>query len=115
MARIAPFVPSRDLGASIAFYEAIGFTLGHADHTIAIMEHEGAVILIQPYWVKEWADNWMGQLRVADLDGWWARAEAGIAGRFSPAVMKPPAIQPWGLRVAFLSDPMGPLWHVTQE
>ncbi|MBI1401927.1 MAG: glyoxalase [Porphyrobacter sp.] len=115
MARIAPFVPSKDLATSIAFYEALGFTRQHVDESIAVMDYEGATILVQPYWVEEWAGNWMAQLQVANLDAWWTRAEAALAGRFAPGVMKPPSMQPWGLRVAFLSDPAGALWHVSGE
>lgn len=115
MARVVPFVPSQDLGTSIAFYEALGFAKQHADHTIAIMDYQGATILIQPYWVKDWAHNWMAQLRVDDLDAWWARAEAAVGERFKPGVIKPPAMQDWGLRVAFLSDPAGVLWHVAED
>ena len=115
MAQVIPFVPSQDLGASTQFYEALGFATRHADHSIVIMDYDGATIFIQPYWVKDWAHNWMAQLRVADLDAWWARAIAAVADRFEPGVMKPPAMQPWGLRVAFLSDPAGVLWHVTEE
>ena len=26
---------------------------------------------------------------------------------------KPPQMQPWGIRVLYLSDPTGVLWHIT--
>jgi uncharacterized glyoxalase superfamily protein PhnB len=28
---------------------------------------------------------------------------------------KPPALQPWGLRVLYLTDPTGVLWHIAEE
>jgi uncharacterized glyoxalase superfamily protein PhnB len=56
----------------------------------------------------------MAQLRVADLDVWWARTE-GLADRYPGMMIKPPMMQPWGIRVGYLSDPAGVLWHVVQE
>jgi uncharacterized glyoxalase superfamily protein PhnB len=102
------------MAASVAFYEALGFDVVHQDHSVAIMDHDGATILIQPYYAEEWANNWMAQLRVDNLDSWWARTE-GLADRYPGMMLKPPAMQPWGLRVGFLSDPAGVLWHVLQE
>ncbi|QZH74463.1 MAG: glyoxalase [Erythrobacter sp.] len=113
MAQVCPFVPSQDMDISVAFYEALGFTTQFRDKTIAVMDFEGATILIQPYWVKDWAHNWMAQLRVTDLDAWWKRI-AEVQATYNPGVCKPPEVQPWGLKVAFLSDPAGVLWHVTE-
>jgi uncharacterized glyoxalase superfamily protein PhnB len=28
---------------------------------------------------------------------------------------KPPTLQPWGLRVLYLSDPTGVLWHIADD
>ncbi|MBA4388639.1 MAG: hypothetical protein C0404_11710 [Verrucomicrobia bacterium] len=35
--------------------------------------------------------------------------------RFGVPVPKPPEDQPWGLRVAYVIDPSGVLWHVAQR
>ena len=114
MSKVCPFVPAKDMATSVAFYEALGFSVVHRDDSVAIMDLDGATILIQPYYVEEWANNWMAQLRVADLDMWWARTE-GLADRYPGMMIKPPAMQPWGIRVGYLSDPAGVLWHVVQE
>ena len=113
MPLIRPFVPSKDLDVSVAFYSALGFTLGHRDDSLAIMETQGAGILIQNYWVEEWAGNWMAQLFVEDLDAWWPRT-AGLAERFGVRAPQAPEMRPWGIRVGFVFDPFGPLWHVAQ-
>jgi len=48
------------------------------------------------------------------LDGWWDHIEAlDLPGKFEPP--KAPTLQPWGLRVAYLYDPSGVLWHVAQR
>ena len=114
MSKVCPFVPAKDMATSVHFYEALGFSVRHRDDSVAIMDFDGATILIQPHYVEEWANNWMAQLRVADLDAWWARTE-GLAARYQGMMVKPPAMQPWGIRVGYLSDPAGVLWHVVQE
>jgi len=113
MALIRPFVPAKDFERSIAFYEALGFELGHKDDSVAIFDFEGAGFLLQNYYTKEFAENSMHQFFVPDLDEWWKRTE-GLAERFGVQEPKAPQMQPWGIRVGFLCDPSGVLWHVAQ-
>ena len=57
----------------------------------------------------------MMHLMVDDLDAWWAHILAlDLSGRFGVPQPQPPAMQPWGLRVAYLVDPAGVLWHFAQ-
>jgi uncharacterized glyoxalase superfamily protein PhnB len=61
---------------------------------------------------KGWTENAMMQLVVPDLDAWWTHIEAlDLPTQFGVAPPRPPALQPWGLRVAFVFDPSGILWH----
>lgn len=113
MALIRPFVPAKDFATACAFYEALGFALGHRDDSVAIFEYEGAGFLLQNFYVKELADNYMVQLFVSDLDAWWPRT-AAVAERFATPTPRPPQMQPWGIRVGFLIDPTGVLWHVAE-
>jgi uncharacterized glyoxalase superfamily protein PhnB len=58
----------------------------------------------------------MMQLMVDDLDAWWAHIESlDLAKQFNVPPPKAPAMQPWGLRVAYVVDPSGVLWHVAQR
>lgn len=113
MALIRPFIPSIDFEKSKAFYQAIGFELGYHDATVAIFDFEGAGFLLQNYYVEEFAGNSMHQLFVHDLDTWWQRTD-GLADRFGIREPTAPAMQPWGIRVGFLVDPSGVLWHVAE-
>lgn len=62
------------------------------------------------------AEHLMMQLMVDDLDAWWARIEAlRLEREFGVSEPRPPKVQPWGLRVAFVVDPSGVLWHVAQR
>jgi uncharacterized glyoxalase superfamily protein PhnB len=56
------------------------------------------------------------QLMVDDLDAWWAHITAlDLPGRFFVSPPRPPETQPWGLRIAYVVDPSGVLWHVAQR
>ncbi|TPG22747.1 glyoxalase [Sphingomonas koreensis] len=113
MALIRPFVPAKDFARSIAFYEALGFAIDYQDDTVAILDFEGAGLLLQNYYVAAFADNCMNQLFVRDLDDWWART-IDLAERFGIPSPTAPAMQPWGIRVGFLVDPSGVLWQVAE-
>lgn len=110
-----PFLPARDFDASKSFYEALGFRK-LLDADVAIFEVGDTSFILQRYYKKEWAENCMMQLMVDDLDEWWTHMETlDLAKSFGVAPPKPPAMQPWGLRVAFLIDPTGILWHVAER
>ena len=110
-----PFLPAKDFELSKEFYEALGFEK-ILDASVAIFRMGRAEFLLQPYYQKDWAHNFMMQLMVDDLDSWWAHIQAlDLAGRFGVGAPKAPAVQPWGLRVAYVTDPSGVLWHVAQR
>ena len=103
--RVRPFLPSKDFAASKSFYEKIGFKK-LLDADVAIFELGGSSFILQNYFKKEWAENCMMQLMVDDLDAWWMHIEAlDLVATFGVASPRPPAIQSWGLRVAFVFDP----------
>ena len=111
-----PFLPSKDLALSTRFYETLGFEpLLRADD-VAIFRVGRGEFLLQARYVKDWAENAMMQLMVDDLDQWWRDIQAlDLPGQFGVAPPKAPAMQPWGLRVAYVVDPAGVLWHVAQR
>ena len=110
-----PFVPARDFALSKRFYEALGFRK-LLDGEVAIFGIGASSFLLQDFFQEDWAANFMMQLMVDDLDAWWAHvASLDLSVRFGVQAPKPPAMQPWGLRVAYLVDPSGVLWHVCQR
>ncbi|HWW26227.1 MAG TPA: VOC family protein [Caulobacter sp.] len=110
-----PFLPAKDFETSKAFYQALGFeTL--LDGEVAIFGVGTSAFILQRYYQQAWAENCMMQLMVDDLDAWWAHIQAlDLPGVFDVQAPKPPAMQPWGLRVAYVYDPCGVLWHVAQR
>jgi hypothetical protein len=39
----------------------------------------------------------------------------GLPDKYHLSMAKPPALQPWGLRVRYLTDPTGVLWHIADR
>lgn len=110
-----PFLPAKDFDLSRDFYEALGFQK-LLDGEVAIFAAGSGGFILQRYYQKDWAENSMMQLLVDELDAWWAHIESlDLVGRFGVGPPKAPAMQPWGLRVAYVVDPAGVLWHVTQR
>ena len=97
-----PFLPSQDFDLSKRFYEALGF-VKILDGDVAIFEIGSSGFILQNYYKKEWAENFMMQLMVDDLDAWWSHITAlDLPGNFDVKPPRAPAMQPWGLRVAYL-------------
>lgn len=109
------FVPAKDFDLSRDFYEALGFRkLLNGD--VAIFSAGSGGFILQRFYRKQSAENFMMQLMVDDLDAWWAHIESlDLPGRFGVGPPKAPAVQPWGLRIAYVVDPSGVLWHVAER
>ena len=113
---VRPFLPTRDLELSKKFYEAVGFQIVLDSSDVAIFSAGSGGFILQRRYQKEWAENCMMQLMVDNLDSWWAHIlSLDLPRRFAVQPAKAPALQPWGLRVAYLIDPCGVLWHVAQR
>jgi uncharacterized glyoxalase superfamily protein PhnB len=110
-----PFLPAKDFAISKSFYETLGFKK-ILDEDVAIFESSSSGFILQNYYKKEWAESFMMQLMVDDLDAWWAHIEGlDLPGKFSIPPPRAPAMQPWGLRIAYVIDPSGVLWHVAER
>lgn len=72
--------------------------------------------ILQRHDQKGWAENFMLSLMVDDLDAGWKHIESlQLAKNSGVTPPKPPALQPWGLRVAYVYDSTGVLRHVAQR
>lgn len=108
------FVPARDPELSKKFYADLGFTINWSSDQIAELQIGSFRFLLQTFYVAEHAGNFMMSLQVEDADAWWAYIESKeIAKKYPGILCKPPELQPWGIRVLYLSDPTGVLWHIT--
>jgi uncharacterized glyoxalase superfamily protein PhnB len=110
-----PFLPSVDMAKSKAFYEALGFTK-LLDSEVVIFAVGSTSFILTNFHDENFENNHMMQLMVDDLDAWWAHiVSLDLPSKFDLSMMKPPEMQPWGLRIAYIADPSGVLWHIGQR
>ena len=110
------FVPAKNYEVAKQFYLDLGFTLNFSSNEIAEFQVGSFRFLLQPFYVKAHSENYMMSLMVEDADAWWKHIEQiGLKTKYPGIMAKPPALQPWGLRVLYLSDPTGVLWHIADR
>jgi uncharacterized glyoxalase superfamily protein PhnB len=58
----------------------------------------------------------MMQLLVTDTSAWWSRLmNLDLPQRYPGIMLRAPTMQPWGLKILYLSDPSGVLWHIAEK
>jgi uncharacterized glyoxalase superfamily protein PhnB len=110
------FVPARDFELSRSFYLDLGFQQNWGNEQVCELEIEGHRFLLQAFYVKEHTANFMMSLMVKNADEWWDHIKTiGLIEKYSLSMARPPELQPWGLRVLYLADPSGVLWHISDR
>ena len=110
------FLPAQNYAVAKQFYLDLGFSMVWEGDGLACLQVGEFRFLLQNYYVKEWAGNFMMHLMVKDADVWWRHIQdAKLAEKYPDIMAKPPTLQPWGLRVLYLSDPSGVLWHIADD
>lgn len=113
---LRPFVPTSDLETSLRFFGDLGFTTSRINDGLATVQLGPFSFLLQKFEARGFAANFMMQVMVNDLDGWWKRIAAlDLGTTYAVKAPTPPALQPWGLTVAYVVDPAGVLWHFVQK
>lgn len=111
-----PFLPTRDFELSKRFYLALGVEAVLESDEVTIFAAGSGGFILQRHFDEAWAANCMMQLMVDDLDAWFDHVEVlDLPGSFGVSPPKPPALQTWGLRIAYVVDPAGVLWHVAER
>ena len=109
------FIPARDFALSQQFYQDIGFEKKWTGDGMAYFCNGQCAFLLQDYYVKTYADNFMMHLLVADADAWHRQiTEADIAGKYGSRVSEV-MLQPWQMRDFTFDDPSGVLWRIGQN
>jgi uncharacterized glyoxalase superfamily protein PhnB len=113
---LRPFVPAKNFETSLRFYVDLGFTATRIGDSLASMALGPFAFLLQDYHVEGFAGNFMMHLLVNDVDRWWRHiASLDLAQKYGVRAPRAPAVQPWGLTVAYVVDPSGVLWHIAQK
>jgi uncharacterized glyoxalase superfamily protein PhnB len=111
---IRPFIGSGNFTLSRSFYRDMGFEEVILSPNMSLFRIGDFGFYLQDAYVKDWVDNTMLFLEVADLDSHYADILArNLQAKYD--TMKLSVIQhlDWG-REYFLHDPAGILWHIGQ-
>jgi uncharacterized glyoxalase superfamily protein PhnB len=112
---IKAFVPAQDFDLSKRFYQDFGFDLAWSDAALAYLRHGTSSFLLQNFYNKAHADNFMMHLLVENVDAWWRHIQdQGLTAKYGVRA-DPPEDRPWGIRDFVLVDPSGVLWRVGQN
>ena len=89
------FVPARNFVLSRQFYLDLGFTEKWGNDQACELQLDGFRFLLQNFYVKEHAENFMMHLMVENADEWWGHIQSlGLAEKYSLSMAKPPTLQP---------------------
>jgi predicted lactoylglutathione lyase len=112
---VRPFVPSKDFELSKEFYAALGWSVKPLDDSLALLENGDHRFYLQRYYLKEFAENMMLHVTVADARACAKQIQELLAsGRFPGARVSQPKQEPYGALVTYVWDPAGVLLHLAQ-
>jgi catechol 2,3-dioxygenase-like lactoylglutathione lyase family enzyme len=112
---IKAYVPARDFALSKQFYQDLGFILVWSSEGLAYFRHGDSSFLLQNFYDKDHANNFMMHLLVKNVEAWWQHVQSqGLAAKYG-VMAGPPADRSWGLRDFVLNDPSGVLWRIGQN
>jgi catechol 2,3-dioxygenase-like lactoylglutathione lyase family enzyme len=112
---VKAFVPARDFALSKRFYQDLGFDLGWSSNDLAYFRHGTSSFLLQNFYVREHAENFMMHILVENVEAWWNHVQRnGLAAKYGVDV-EPPEDRSWGIRDFVVVDPTGVLWRIGQN
>ena len=112
---IKAHVPSKDFELSKNFYSDLGFTVAWSSADMAYLHAGSSSFLLQKFYVKEYADNFMMHLLVEDVEAWWSHVQSQQLAQKYGVRVNPPEDRPWGIRDFTIDDPAGVLWRIGQS
>lgn len=112
--KLRSFIPSgEDYHLAQRFFADLGFEKIYSDNGISVFRMEDQEFYLQNFHNKEFQENFMIELVVGDLDGWWKHIHNTVLDRY-PIKVKEPTLYPWGKREIHLIDPAGVCWHISE-
>lgn len=112
---IKAFVPARDFELSKRFYMDLGFELELLSDDLAYFHAGRCSFLLQRFYVREHADNFMMHMLVEDVEAWWRHVESQQLAEKYGVRVNPPEDRPWGIRDFTIDDPTSVLWRIGQS
>jgi len=112
---IRPFIGAKNFEVSRSFYQALGFQESVISPQMSYFQvNKNIGFYLQNAFVKDWVDNTMVFVEVADVDAYYLElVSLDLSSKFSQVRLVPVRIESWG-KECFLHDPSGILWHFGQ-
>ncbi len=109
---IRAFIGAKDFNESRAFYAQLGFEEVILDAKMSYFKvNESLGFYLQDYYVRDWVNNTMIFLEVANLEDCQKELmEKGLREKYDKVRFSEIKNEPWG-RELFMHDPSGILWH----
>jgi len=109
---IRPFIGAKDFAVSRNFYADLGFQESILFPNMSYFETEGLGFYLQDAFVRDWVDNSMIFLEVADVDRYWEELLAlDLTAKYENVKLSPVRVFEWG-KECYMHDPSGILWHI---
>jgi hypothetical protein len=108
-----PMVPAKYFDVSRRFYVELGFQPHPLTDRLVEMQLGAFSFILQAYYVREWADNFVVHVTVSDVGLWWEHiVSLDLPARYGVKIQAPES-QGWAV-VAGVTDPSGVLWRFAQ-
>lgn len=108
---IRPFIGAKNFEISRSFYRDLGFEEIVLFPNMSVFKTDGLAFYLQDAYVKDWIDNTMIFLEVADLDRFWSNLlNLELSEKYEGVRLTPIQTFDWG-KECYLHDPSGILWH----
>lgn len=112
---IKAFVPAQDFELSKQFYMDLGFVMAFSSDDLAYFHHGSSSFLLQKFYHKEHAENFMMHMLVEDVEAWWSLVQdQKLADKYG-IMTQAPSDRPWRIRDFVMTDPTGVLWRIGQN
>jgi hypothetical protein len=109
---IRPFIGAKDFDLSRNFYRDWGFEEVIIAPNMSYFKTEGFGFYLQKAYVRDWVDNTMVFLEVADVAQYWkALCALKLPDQYKNVRLVPIKTYDWG-QECFVHDPSGILWHI---
>jgi hypothetical protein len=111
---LEPFVPSgKNHESAKQFFRELGFKTNWDAGDYTGFERDGCKFILQKYDNREFAENFMVNVRISNADEFWKEVkEKGLAEKFGVRVGQPTQ-QPYGREMNII-DLAGVCWHFVE-
>jgi catechol 2,3-dioxygenase-like lactoylglutathione lyase family enzyme len=108
---IRPFIGAENFDISRQFYKELGFEEVPLGPNMSLFTIDNLGFYLQRAYVKDWVDNTMVFVEVADVERYFQELLAlNLPQKYQGVRLRPPSVLAWG-KECFLHDPSGILWH----